>query len=1234
MTSIRKSTRTLLDALRADGAQPKKLKTTEAIGVQSGRRVVTLVDSSGEKTAAGLYWEQKSGTDLPAGGFLQQAAERNGNVETIRLRDGRKAVTRRWDAATGEYKFTALGKKYYSTLRRNYVVDVPVVIKGKRKDGTTYQIKSHLKMEKLGLRPVQVPLHLSLEERRAYVKASVKRSMEQNPNALYEVSDEQWWYDDSDSASWAVHEETVGVDPLTREGESHVVLDRSVGARPMRSDAMLFPDAVCPEAFVESDDRLCVPRQIAAILQEDMGEICHALTEACQAVYGRDNWENGATARMIMEFCKKRGFGCVVVHCEEVIETLQGSPILAFTIHEDHAYFYKDLAVRKALARRNGEMTARMRKVQKQSQTPPAAEWEEFNGEIRPGHFWVFEDSIASVRASLLQQGRNPKVVMKDEIRIRTLICKLRNETCQIHSLPEHRGDLEAWLKRLDVGITYKGEGLPALSLKVLQTLVRRSRERTWLTTEEKALVLEAHGHCCAICGSKGGAPLEFDHVARFSESYQEQVFQPLCAECHREKTTRESRTHDGDELASYFEKEVWTQYVQSPRLPPLVARLRNGAGEGGGAQVADVIRCRRSALLYNVHPLPVFCPLDDIRQRTTPDLGDLCFVTRPLPARSNFASFLGYTGPGWMHRILAEWLLHTAVITWEDITHTLTATAHLPAGILAEPLEKMEAAWDGDRTLAKTSVNSLIGLWAIDEATSLKVRTSRREDDAPPQGCLTSTFHYEGGFVYDFLTRTKLITNASCRPLHDLCLSTEAVRVGQMLLAIKVAGAIPYELKTDSVLFKPKKKSPVQLGSVTFRDLDMLYCKAYPIARPSVQLVPVCSSEHPFRQAPATEKDPLKVHADEAPKLFSPSRNATLQVGCRATHLVPPDEGERRVLAGESLLVLGIAGTGKTTYCKGIVERLRAAGEKVDVVSKTHVASRRAGGVTLDHWVRKHVVNGCPQCTVLYVDEVSQIDVGLLLQLAKLTYAENIRFILSGDFNQFAPIGNNFRGAPIAEDAFQKSNLLHTMCSGNVVHLTQCRRSDKVLFDFYASLVGDCPEQSPLKDTVKAAKALFCYDGLCERNLVISHKKRILINKVINEQLAPKDAVRLEVNTKQPAAAGNCPQSILIWPGIQLLGAVPTERRGIRNSCLYEIAEVNTADDTVRLVEPNITLTFEQVLSWLRLAYAQTYASVQGTEFDCALRLHDASHCFFTRRHLFVGLSRAKCAATVSVVD
>ena len=67
--------------------------------------------------------------------------------------------------------------------------------------------------------------------------------------------------------------------------------------------------------------------------------------------------------------------------------------------------------------------------------------------------------------------------------------------------------------------------------------------------------------------------------------------------------------------------------------------------------------------------------------------------------------------------------------------------------------------------------------------------------------------------------------------------------------------------------------------------------------------------------------------------------------------------------------------------------------------------------------------------------------------------------------------------------------------------------------------------------------------------------------------------------------------------------------------------------------VKAEISLTFEQVKMWLRLFYAQTYASCQGSEFNGSLRLHCTDSPRFTRMHLVVGLSRAKEASLVSVV-
>jgi len=71
-------------------------------------------------------------------------------------------------------------------------------------------------------------------------------------------------------------------------------------------------------------------------------------------------------------------------------------------------------------------------------------------------------------------------------------------------------------------------------------------------------------------------------------------------------------------------------------------------------------------------------------------------------------------------------------VICWEDISHTLTASANLSADLFVKPLEQMEEAWEGS-VHAKRAVNSLIGLWCLDEVYSHKVISSSHDGDCPP---------------------------------------------------------------------------------------------------------------------------------------------------------------------------------------------------------------------------------------------------------------------------------------------------------------------------------------------------------------------------------------------------------------------------------------------------------------------------------------------------------------------
>ena len=115
----------------------------------------------------------------------------------------------------------------------------------------------------------------------------------------------------------------------------------------------------------------------------------------------------------------------------------------------------------------------------------------------------------------------------------------------------------------------------------------------------------------------------------------------------------------------------------------------------------------------------------------------------------------------------------------------------------------------------------------------------------------------------------------------------------------------------------------------------------------------PSDGGEEVFRVQAAAERD--RLHIDPAP----PARSWALELPATGWRDLTPSEAEARVFEGESLLVHGCPGTGKTTRMRHVVERLRALGRVVDVISKTHVASSRAGGCTADHYVIRHILCG-----------------------------------------------------------------------------------------------------------------------------------------------------------------------------------------------------------------------------------------------------------------------------------
>ena len=189
---------------------------------------------------------------------------------------------------------------------------------------------------------------------------------------------------------------------------------------------------------------------------------------------------------------------------------------------------------------------------------------------------------------------------------------------------------------------------------------------------------------------------------------------------------------------------------------------------------------------------------------------------------------------------------------------------------------------------------------------------------------------------------------------------------------------------------------------------------------------------------------------------------------------------------------------------------------------------------------------------------------------------------------------------------------------------LKENKRSDPPLFEFYTGLRCGTPEAMGVTEALALAMRLFpgTKEG-ADYTLTISHNRRVQVNAWRNRTLAPEGAIML----RAPLAtrAGNRPQDMWVWPGLQLMGAGGKCLKGLF------ITVTSVSAETVELSN-GLTLTHDAAVRCLRLTHALCYAAVQGLTLPGRVRL-ETSGPHFTLKHLYVGSSRATAASLLEVV-
>ena len=549
-----------------------------------------------------------------------------------------------------------------------------------------------------------------------------------------------------------------------------------------------------------------------------------------------------------------------------------------------------------------------------------------------------------------------------------------------------------------------------------------------------------------------------------------------------------------------------------------------------------DAKSCRVNAIVQRDRGLPIFSPLDEEEEFRVDCLVDADFVYVDTYRAVDGEDF-PYTGSRFYAAEVVQYMLRIGVIREEDCKASLTASRHIHPDQLNVYLESirryvMDACYDHRyeqfeaNSICKSVILSLIGLWNCTETHAWKRTTSMYQTDA---GKNVKMRRDMGDGSYDFLCSVEVVSLSSMAPWGKIALDKEQMLISMAIRELKrhheltVVGA-----HVDGVYFL----RPYGDNAVTE---EVLNAHRFPSGEPMFQLkenepvghVPTCAQNAKHRVQELTFESPKWERYEE----MDLGENLDKKI----TQLFLDHGG---------LLLTGAAGVGKSYIAHWILARLklRRPGRKQLVMALRHCAAMLICGKTIQHYIMKYEkAGGSPAAgTIVLIDESSEIQLHTWAVLAKWKLM-GVNFIIMGDFDgQLKPIFDSWQDAMKAKD-IRTSRFLHELAGGLHVKLSKYRRGiDPKLFQDYTGLYkyADEPDPEVVQLMVeKVARRYSAHDGEYSIHLTTSHRKRVVLNSILNKIVASQKEQKLFVESCGAKSGDTMvPQDMWIWPGMELI--------------------------------------------------------------------------------------------------
>ena len=479
-----------------------------------------------------------------------------------------------------------------------------------------------------------------------------------------------------------------------------------------------------------------------------------------------------------------------------------------------------------------------------------------------------------------------------------------------------------------------------------------------------------------------------------------------------------------------------------------------------------DMVKCRKNITYYSKYEWPVYSVMDFPKPFSSILQCGLFYVETKniFPMR----------GAGWYSEPIVEYCLNKKMIELSDITLEFIPYKKLQYTHFQHIIDTLLEKFDCEKIIQKTSVNAYIGLMGKQKITDCRMKFTLSNNEAG--NWLGERYKDEDIFIkninldndnilYQGTFSRQVETESNKYPIYKMILEMEAIELHRLESIIRKHNGVPLDRNTDAILYHSKKEIIPEI----FWDEEKKIMKYAPESAKELMI----ESMPNLKRKHVLDYD-----------LFD--NDWKIQYDYKGN---VQNEAERIVLSNQSYHIDGRAGTGKTYLVNQIVNQLKEKKIKYICLSPTNKGARLIHGATIHSLYykfkksKKLLYKLLEDIQYIIIDEVSMMshDFYQLFILIQRSF-ESLKFIICGDFDQLPPVQDSWTGD------YKNCHALLQLCSKNRIQLTQCKRSDDILFNICKNVQIINKHDYPVKK--------FTY-----KNIAYTHNTRMHINEKCMKQ-------------------------------------------------------------------------------------------------------------------------------------